>query len=164
MGGLSLVWHESFGGKGNRLYIPKQQGPYRVGKKEMERGCHLNFGDDGSPLGAGAGEGGERSGGHHWAGPGEAAEVTARDVVLLVPHDDGVHDEEASPWQPEGVLLCDERSTLKAQGDGYTAVGDQVKTRKDRILIYNKKNYNLEPDTVCLLIYILICSSLAKNN
>lgn len=88
---------------------------------------HLDFGDDGSPLGAGAGEGGERSRGHHGAGPGEAAQVAARDVILLVPHDDGIHDEEPSPWQPECVLLGDEWSALKVQGDGDAPVGHQVK-------------------------------------
>lgn len=89
----------------------------------MWGGCHLDFWDDGSPLGAGAGKGGEGGRRHHRAGPGEAAEVTARDVVLLVPHDDGIHDEEASPWQPESVLLSDEWSTLKVQGYGYTPIG-----------------------------------------
>lgn len=89
---------------------------------------HLDFGHHGPPLGAGASEGGERSRGHHGAGSGKAAEVTARDVIFLVPHDDGVHDKEASPWQPESVFLGDEWSALKVQGYGYAPVGYQVKT------------------------------------
>jgi len=93
----------------------------------MGRG-HLDFGYDGAPFRAGAGEGCEWSRGHHGPGPGEAAQVTAGDVVLFVPHDDGIHDKEASPWQPESVLLGDEWGALKVQGYGYAPVGHQVKT------------------------------------
>jgi hypothetical protein len=42
-------------------------------------------------------------------------------------HDDGLHDKEAIPGQPEGVLLCDERRPLEPQDDGETPVCDQVK-------------------------------------
>lgn len=56
---------------------------------------HLDLRDDATPLGTRPGEGGQRSGQNDRAGPGEAAEVTAGDVVDLVPHDDGVHDKEA---------------------------------------------------------------------
>lgn len=93
-----------------------------------EGSSHLDLGHDGPPFSAGAGECGERSRGHHGTGPGEAAEVAARDVILLMPHDNGIHDKEASPWQPESVLLGDEWSALKVQGDGYAPIGHQVKT------------------------------------
>lgn len=99
----------------------------------MRGGAHLNFRDHRPPFRAGAGERGERSRRHHGDGPAKAAEVTARDVILLVPHHHGVHDEEASPWQPQRVLLGDEWSTLKVQGDGYAPVGHQVKTGKQII-------------------------------
>lgn len=97
-----------------------------------EGGGHLDLRHDGPPLGAGPGEGGERRRRHHGAGPGEAAQVTARDVVLLVPHDDGIHDKEASPWQPESVLLGDEWSALKVQGYGDAPVGHQIKAGNER--------------------------------
>ena len=45
-----------------------------------------------------------------------------------MPHDDGIHDKEASPWQPESVLLGDEWSALKVQSYGYAPIGHQVKT------------------------------------
>lgn len=89
---------------------------------------YLDFGHDGAPFSAGAGKCSERSWGHHGDGPVEAAEVTAWDVILLMPHDDGIHDKETSPWQPESVLLGDEWSALKVQGYGYAPIGHQVKT------------------------------------
>lgn len=92
------------------------------------QGGYLDFGHDGPSFRAGAGKCGQRRRGHQGAGPGKAAEVTAGDVILLVPHDDGVHDKEASPWQPESVLLGDEWRTLKVQGYGYAPIGHQVKT------------------------------------
>lgn len=97
------------------------------GSDELPRN-HLDFRYHCPPFGAGASKCSERCRGHHWAGPGKAAEVTARYVILLVPHDDGIHDKEASPWQPQSVLLGDEWSALKVQGYGYAPVGHQVKT------------------------------------
>lgn len=102
------------------------------GEAVRRGGGHLDLRHDGPPLRAGAGEGGERRRRHHGTGPGEAAQVTARDVVLLVPHDDGIHDKEASPWQPESVLLGDEWSALKVQGYGNAPVGHQVKAGNER--------------------------------
>ncbi len=93
-----------------------------------EQSSHLDFGYNCPPFRAGACKCREWSWGHHRAGPGEAAEVTARDVIFLMPHDDGIHDKEASPWQPESVLLGDEWSTLKVQGYSYAHIGHQVKT------------------------------------
>lgn len=60
-------------------------------------------------------------------GAGKAAQVTAGNLIFLVAHGDGFHDEEAIPREPEGVLLGDERCTLEAQDDGNASVGDQVK-------------------------------------
>lgn len=114
--------HESFGGETHVDH--NLQGSEEGGA----RSSHLDFGHDGPPFRAGASECGERSWGHHGAGPGKAAEVTARDVILLMPHDNGIHDKEASPWQPESVLLGDEWSALKVQGYGYAPIGHQVKT------------------------------------
>lgn len=93
---------------------------------------YLNLRYDVAPLRAGTSEGSERGGCHHRAGPGEAAQVTAGDVVNLVPHDDSVHDEEAAPRQPQRVLLGDEGSALEAKRDGHAAVGDQVEAEKRR--------------------------------
>ena len=56
---------------------------------------YLNFGDDAAPLRAVPSEGGQGSRQNDWTGPGEAAEVTAGDIVDLMPHDNGVHNEEA---------------------------------------------------------------------
>lgn len=114
------MWHESFGGQTNADHN-------RQDSEEVQSG-HLDFGYDGPSFRAGASKCSERSWGHHGAGPGKAAEVTARDIILLMPHDDGIHDKEASPWQPQSVLLGDEWSTLKVQGYGYAPIGHQVKT------------------------------------
>lgn len=116
------MWHDSFGGDthvDHNLQCSEEGGV---------QSSHLDFRYNGSPFRARASECSERSRGHHRAGPGEAAEVTARDVIFLMPHDDGIHDEEASPWQPESVLLGDEWSTLKVQGYSYASIGHQVKT------------------------------------
>lgn len=88
---------------------------------------YLDFRDNGALLCTGAGKGRQRGRRHDRVGAGEAAQVTAGDLILLVPHDDGFHDEEAIPRQPEGVLLCDEGGPLEPQDDGDAAVGDQVK-------------------------------------
>lgn len=109
---------------------------------------HLDFGYDGPPFRAGAGECRERSWRHDRAGPGEAAEVTARDVILLVPHDDGIHDKEASPWQPESVLLRDEWSALKVQGYGYAPIGHQVKTGKQTCTVSERMNVDTHTVTI----------------
>lgn len=42
-------------------------------------------------------------------------------------HDDGFHDKEAAPGQPEGMLLRDEGCSFESQDDGDAAVSDQVK-------------------------------------
>lgn len=112
---LSDVWHESFGGE-------------TLADDCRGKNSHLDFRYNGPSFGAGASKCGERSGGHDRARSGKAAEVTAWDVILLMPHDDGIHDKEAPPWQPESVLLGDEWSTLKVQGYGYAPIGHQVKT------------------------------------
>lgn len=44
-----------------------------------------------------------------------------------MPHDDGFHDKEAVPGQPEGMLLRDEGCPFESQDDGDAAVRDQVK-------------------------------------
>lgn len=49
-----------------------------------------------------------------------------------MPHDDGIHDEKASPWQPESVLLSDEWCTLKVQGHRYAPIGHQVKAGAEK--------------------------------
>ena len=96
-------------------------------KCNSETRVYLDFRDNGALLCTGAGEGRQRGRRQDRVGAGEAAQVTAGDLVLLMPHDDGFHDEEAIPRQPEGVLLCDEGGPLEPQDDGDSAVGDQVK-------------------------------------
>ena len=115
------------------------------GGSSWRGGSYLNFRYNVAPLHAGPSEGGERSGCHHGAGPGEAAQVTAGDVIDLVPHDDCVHDEEAPPRQPQGVLLGDEGSTLKAQGDGHTSAGDQVEAERDNQSTQGQKSHTVAP-------------------
>lgn len=89
---------------------------------------HLDFRYNGSPFRAGPSKCCERSRGNHGTGPGKAADVTTRDVILLMPHNDGIHDKEAPPWQPECVLLGNERRTLEVEGYGHAPIGHQVKT------------------------------------
>lgn len=101
---------------------------------------HLDFWNDGAPFKAGAGKCSERSWGHHGAWPGKAAEVTAWDVILLMSHDDGIHDKEASPWQPESMLLGDEWSALKVQGYSYAPIGHQVKTGTETCTMSKRMN------------------------
>lgn len=43
-----------------------------------------------------------------------------------MPHDDGFHDEEAIPGQPQRVLLCDEGSPLEVQDNGDPADGNKI--------------------------------------
>lgn len=45
-----------------------------------------------------------------------------------MPHNDGIHHKEASPWQPESVFLGDEWRALEVEGYGYAPIGHQVKT------------------------------------
>lgn len=95
-------------------------------RNAIEKAGYLNFWNNGAFLGTGAGEGRQRGWRHDGVGAGEVAQVTAGNLVLLVPHDDGLHDEEAIPGQPEGVLLRDEGRPLEPQDEGDAAVGDQV--------------------------------------
>ena len=106
---------ESFGGQ---THVDQNMQGNEKGKSS-----HLDFGHDRPSLQAGACKRSERSWGHHGAGPSKAAEVTARDIILLMPHDDGIHDKEATPWQPQSVLLGDKWCTLKVQGYGYAPIG-----------------------------------------
>lgn len=88
---------------------------------------YLDLWDNGAFLSTGAGE--RRQGGwrHHGVGAGEVAQVAAGNLILLVSHDDGFHDKEAVPGQPEGMLLRDEGCPFESQDDGDAAVRDQVK-------------------------------------
>lgn len=92
------------------------------------RSSHLNFGYNSPSFSARARKCSEGSWGHHGAGASKAADVTAWDVIFLMPHDDGIHDKEASPRHPQSVLLGDEWSALKVQGHSYAPIGHQVKT------------------------------------
>lgn len=101
---------------------------------------HLDFRYNIPSFSTGPSECGERRWGHYRAGPGKAAQVTARDVILLMPHHDGIHDKETSPWQPECVLLGDEWSAFKVQGYGYAPIGHQVKTGTQMCTMSKKIN------------------------
>lgn len=128
--------HESFGGKACVAQNPQGN--------EEGRGAeyHLDFGYNGPPFSAGTSKCSEWSWGNHRTGSSKAAEVTARDVILLMPHNDGIHDKEASPWQPECVLLGDEWSTLKVEAYGDAPVGHQVKTRTKTCTMSDRMNVN----------------------
>lgn len=95
------------------------------------KSSHLDFRYNGPSLRARSSKSSKQSWRHDRTGPGEAAEVTAGNIILLVPHNDGIHDKEASPWQPESVLLGDEWCTLQVQGYSYAPIGHQVKTGRE---------------------------------
>lgn len=42
-------------------------------------------------------------------------------------HDQSVHDVEDVPRDPDGPILCEERRSLEAQGQGRPAISQQVK-------------------------------------
>lgn len=96
-------------------------------RNTVKKAGYLNFWNDGAFLLTGAGEGRQRGWRHDRIGAGEVAQVTAGDLILFMSHDDGFHDKEAVPRQPESVLLCDERCPLEPEDDGDTAICDQVK-------------------------------------
>lgn len=96
-------------------------------RNTVRKAGYLNFRNNGASLCTGAGEGRQRGWRHDRVGAGEVAQVTAGDLVLFMSHDDGFHDKEAVPRQPEGVLLCDERCPLEPQDDGDAPICDQVK-------------------------------------
>lgn len=92
---------------------------------------HLDLRHDDASVPTGRGEGSERSGQYYGTRPCETAEVTAGDVVHFVPHDHGVHDEEAWPRQPQRVLLHDERRALEAQCYSHAPAGEQVEAETE---------------------------------
>lgn len=96
-------------------------------RNSVKKAGYLNFRDDRAFLCTGAGEGCQWGWRHDRIGAGEIAQVAAGNLILLMSHDDGFHDKEAIPRQPEGVLLCDERCPLEPQDDGDAAICDQVK-------------------------------------
>lgn len=58
---------------------------------------YLNFWHDRSFLCTGAGEGRQWGWRHDWVGAGEVAKVTAGNLILLMPHDNSLHDKETIP-------------------------------------------------------------------
>lgn len=106
------------------FYPPKE---IRAWRNSVKKAGYLNFWNDGPFFRTGAGERCQWGRRQDRVGAGKVAQVTAGNLILLVAHDDGLHDKEAIPRQPEGVLLCDERGPLEPQGDGDAAIRDQVK-------------------------------------
>lgn len=92
---------------------------------------HLDLGHYDASVLTGRGEGSERSWQYYGTWACETAEVTAGDVVHFMAHDDGVHDKETWPRQPQCVLLHDERRPLEAQCYGHAPTGKQVKTETE---------------------------------
>lgn len=88
---------------------------------------HLCLRYDGFLSWLGAEEGGERGCNHKRVRPDEAAQVTARDRVLLCLKHQSVHSIELAPGQPHCALLAQEGGALKPQSQRCTAVSDQVK-------------------------------------
>lgn len=111
------------------FYRPKE---IRAWRNSVKKAGYLNFRNDGTFFCTGAGEGCQWGRRQDRVGAGEVAQVTAGNLILLVAHDDGFHDKEAIPRQPEGVLLCDERGPLEPQDDGDAAIRDQVKAVWER--------------------------------
>lgn len=97
-------------------------------------GTHLRLGDDGAVLGGRPEEGGQRGGDDEGAGPHEAAQVAAGDVVLLLLHHQGVHHVEDVPGDPHGAVLGEEGRALETQGEGGSAVSQQVEPRPRKTL------------------------------
>lgn len=91
------------------------------------RCSYLGLRHDGILPRGSAEEGGQRGGDDDWIRPDKATEVTAGDGVLLCLHHQSVHGIKAIPRQPHGTLLAHERGSLKVQGQGGAAIGDQVK-------------------------------------
>lgn len=115
-------------------------------RNTVRKAGYLNFRNDGASLCTGAGEGCQWGWRHNRVGTGEVAQVTAGDLILFMSHDDGFHDEEAIPRQPEGVLLCDERRPLEPQDDGDAPICDQIKAvwegrveRKQEMMMSRRK-------------------------
>lgn len=92
----------------------------------QKNSSHLDLWNNGAPLRAGASKGSEWSWGHQRTRPAKAAEITAGNIIFLMPHDNGIHDKKPSPWQPESMLLGDEWRPLKVQGHCYAPIGHQV--------------------------------------
>lgn len=118
---------------GIALHAPPALRPFsptneiKAWRNTVKKAGYLNFWNDGAFLRTGAGEGRQRGWRHDRVGAGKVAQVTAGDLILFMSHDDGFHDKEAVPRQPESVLLCDERCPLEPEDDGDTAICDQVK-------------------------------------
>lgn len=110
------------------LHAPNE---IKAWRNSVKKAGYLNLWNDGAFLCTGAGEGRQRGRRHDRVGAGEVAQVAAGNLILLMAHDDGFHNKEAIPRQPEGVLLCDERCPLKPQDDGDAAIGDQVKAVRE---------------------------------
>lgn len=96
-------------------------------RNAVRKAGYLNFRNDGAFLCTGAGKGCQWGWRHNRVGAGEVAQVAAGNLILFMAHDDGLHDKEAVPRQPEGMLLGDERCPLETQDDGDAAICDQVK-------------------------------------
>lgn len=106
------------------LHSPNKRQAWR---NAVRKAGYLNFRNDGAFLCTGAGKGCQWGWRHNRVGAGEVAQVAAGNLILFMAHDDGLHDKEAVPRQPEGVLLGDERCPLEPQDDGDAAICDQVK-------------------------------------
>lgn len=130
-------------------------------------GSHLDLWNNGAPLRAGASKCSEWSRGHQRTGPAKAAEITAGNIIFLMPHHNGIHDKKSSPRQPEGMLLGDEWCTLKVQGHCYAPIGHQVETGRETCRMQwrmltppEKKNSTLMVCKLALVMHNLIIGEL----
>lgn len=88
---------------------------------------YLDFRNNGAFLRTGACKCCQRGWGDNGVGAGEVAEITAWNLILFVPHDNGFHYKKAIPRQPQCVFLSDERSPLKVEDNGDPADSDKIK-------------------------------------
>lgn len=88
---------------------------------------HLRLWDNGTVLWGALVQSGQGCGQDEGIGPDQAGKVAAGDVVFFPFHHHCVHHMENIPGQPYGAVQGGERSTLIAQCQRSTAIGQEVK-------------------------------------
>lgn len=90
---------------------------------------HLGFRDDGTVLRRGLVQSGKRRGQEEGAGPDQASQRAAGDVVLFSLHHHRVHHVENVAGQPHCTMQGGERGSLIMQRQRSTSIGQEVKPK-----------------------------------